>query len=212
MDINSRINVEMLFSPDKPRATSQQGVRIIARLCSWLFILSHRCQFPKKTIVKISTMALFCVWVPFSATIYAYTDIPIDDLTNSQFKAKNAQDVNIDYVIQIESGGNPNAYNETSKCRGLMQISEIVLKEWNTRENHQVLETRDLYNKAVNITIGTWYINTRIPQMLKAYKIPDTIDNRLWAYNAGIGNVKKGIKPKETKNYIIKYRKLERGK
>jgi hypothetical protein len=52
-------------------------------------------------------------------------------------------------------------------------------------------------------------MNTRIPQMLKAYKIPDTIDNRLWAYNAGIGNVKKGRLPKETRNYIRKYHKLE---
>jgi hypothetical protein len=60
-------------------------------------------------------------------------------------------------------------------------------------------------------------MNTRIPQMLKAYKIPDTIDNRLISYNAGIkvckdyhrGKIKR--LPRETVNYITKYHKLERG-
>lgn len=114
----------------------------------------------------------------------------------------------MDIIIQIESGGNPNAYNKESGAIGLCQITPIVLKEWNESGQLRFLE-RGLYKPEVNRPIGDWYMNTRIPQMLKAYKIPDTIDNRLWAYNAGIGNVKKGRLPKETRNYIRKYHKLE---
>ena len=189
MDINSLTNVEMSFSPDKPRATSQQGVRIIARLCSWLFILL------------------------FTSSVYA-------------------TDVDINIIIQIESGGNPNAYNYKTTARGLLQITEICLKDFNECFHFadkefingefvlwidfiklgQKVNIEELYEPSKNIIIGSWYMNIRIPQMLRAYKIPDTIDNRLWAYNAGIGNVKKGIKPRETKNYIIKYHRLERGK
>ena len=70
--------------------------------------------------------------------------------------------------------------------------------------------------------VADYYLNKRIPQMLDYYKIPDSIDNRLMAYNWGIGNVEKLYKmeknvgdikdlterylPQETKDYIIKYR------
>jgi hypothetical protein len=57
--------------------------------------------------------------------------------------------------------------------------------------------------------VANWYMNKRIPQMLKHYKRKDTIENRLWCYNAGIGMLLKGIKPKETKEYINKYKALQ---
>ncbi len=121
-----------------------------------------------------------------------------------------SQDVNIDKIIQIESSGNPNAYNATSGAIGLCQITPIVLKEYENRFQSPLFLS-DLYNPSINKAIGSWYLNDRIPQMLKAYKIPDTIDNRLACYNEGIGNLRKGKMPKETRNYIKKYHKLERG-
>jgi len=127
-----------------------------------------------------------------------------------------AEEVNMDIVIQIESGGNPNAYNKDSGAIGLCQITPVVLKEWNKSGQIPFLE-RGLYKPEVNRPIGDWYMNTRIPQMLKAYKIPDTIDNRLISYNAGIkvckdyhrGKIKR--LPRETVNYLKKYHKLEKG-
>ncbi len=121
-----------------------------------------------------------------------------------------AEEVNMDIVIQIESGGNPNAYNAKSGAIGLCQITPICLKEYATIFGLPE-DTIDLYNPKENKWVAQWYMNWRIPQMLKAYNIPDTIDNRLWSYNAGIGNVKKGICPRETKDYIRKYHKLEKG-
>jgi soluble lytic murein transglycosylase-like protein len=98
-----------------------------------------------------------------------------------------------------------------------MQISEIVLKEYNQAMFLcDVYKPDDLYDPALNMSVGTWYITEQIPRYLKNYNIPDTADNRLIAYNWGIGNLKKwwfsGADykklPKETRNYLLKYTRL----
>lgn len=118
-------------------------------------------------------------------------------------------------IIIIESDGNPLAYNKKTGARGLCQITEVCLKDYN--DHHQVKYNKeDLWNPEINIKIGNWYYNKRIPAMLKYYKIPDTVENRIIAYNWGIDNLKKWYKkggdynklPKETQNYIRKYYKL----
>jgi len=90
-----------------------------------------------------------------------------------------AEEVNVDIIIQIESGGDPNAYNKKSGAIGLMQITPIVLEEW-FNYGHDITflvspnapiekynEKNMLYSGAINRTIGTWYLNTRVPQLLK---------------------------------------------
>ena len=72
-----------------------------------------------------------------------------------------------------------------------------------------------LYNPEINVRIGTWYINERIPQMLKSFGIEDTVENRLIAYNFGVGNLRKYLKgekklPRETRNYLRKYKELSK--
>lgn len=126
-------------------------------------------------------------------------------------------DVDINIIAQIESGNNPNAYNPKSGAKGVCQITPIVLEDFKNYCPHYSDDWRrqlgfdtDMYNSVTNKLIGDWYINERIPQMLRTYHIPDTIDNRLWAYNAGIERVRKGIMPQETKRYIEKYHSLKR--
>ena len=122
----------------------------------------------------------------------------------------SAQEIDINAIIQIESSGNPLAYNKRSQARGLMQITPICLDDYNG--NGGVIfsvRTEELFDPKINIMIGKWYLNYRIPQMLNYYGYPDTIENRLIAYNAGISFVVKGwALPKETRDYIKKYRKL----
>ena len=124
------------------------------------------------------------------------------------------EEIDIQAIISIESSGNPHAYNAKSGAIGLMQITEICLDEFNAFAfADNIYGLGDLYNPPVNIMIGTWYINERIPQMLKHYRIEDTVENRLISYNFGIGNLRKYLKgevklPKETRNYIKKYRRL----
>lgn len=122
-----------------------------------------------------------------------------------------AEDIDITRIIQIESSGNPAAYNKRSKAIGLCQIRSCVLADWNRLHPRETYLTVELYKPEVNKKIGSWYINKQIPIYLKYYKIPDTTKNRLIAYNFGIGNLMKYLRgdrklPKETRDYIKKYK------
>lgn len=134
-------------------------------------------------------------------------------------------DIDMDAIIQIESGGNPNAYNKHSGAIGLCQITPVVFEDYNIWRNECgkiYLSKKYLYVASMNKSIGNWYMNYRIPQLLKYYHIKDNIITRIACYNWGIGNVvkwhKRGAKfgqlPKETRNYILKYKRLtaERGR
>lgn len=121
--------------------------------------------------------------------------------------------INYQAIEQIESAGNPKAYNKNSRAIGLRQITPIVLKDWNECHPNETYVSSDLFNQVVNRKIGNWYIDIRIPKYLRQFHLKDSIENRLASYNWGIGNVRR-IKdarenferlPKETQNYISKY-------
>lgn len=113
-------------------------------------------------------------------------------------------------IRQIESSNDPSAVNPRTGAIGFYQImpkgKRGALDEWNQFHPKQTYQDKDLYEPNINYNIANWYMNKRIPQMLKHYKIPDTLENRLASYNFGIGNVKSGKElPTETTNYIRKY-------
>lgn len=115
--------------------------------------------------------------------------------------------LNMERIKSIESSGNIFAYNKSSGARGLYQITPIVLKEYNNFHKEKYSK-QDLFKADVNEKIARWYINKRIPQMLKYYNRDLSIENILISYNAGISYVVSGKKlPKETKEYIRKYKK-----
>jgi len=128
-------------------------------------------------------------------------------------------ELNYDAIEQIESSGNPRAYNRNSGARGLRQITPIVLKEWNQLHPNEQYSLEDLFDARINRKIGNWYLEERIPYYLKYYGLEDNVENRLASYNWGIGNVKRigGIRknmdmlPRETRNYIEKYKQLTSG-
>lgn len=121
-----------------------------------------------------------------------------------------SQEIDLKIIAQIESSGNPLAHNVRSGARGLHQITKICLEEWNNYHPRQRRVVSDLFDAKINTKIASWYINERIPQMLRHYKKADTTENRLIAYNAGISYVVSGKKlPTETVNYIKKYKGLK---
>ena len=107
--------------------------------------------------------------------------------------------VNMAIIAKIESFNNPKAFNRSSGAIGLCQITPIVLKDSGMRG--------DLWDAKFNMQVANWYMNKRIPQLLKHYKQSDTLENRLIAYNAGIRSVIKHRMPRETSDYINKYKK-----
>ncbi len=128
--------------------------------------------------------------------------------------------VDLEIIKQIESGGDPHAYNKRSGATGLYQITPICLEDFNRfshlRPSHKGilydLAMEAMYKPIWNLTVADWYITERIPQLLKNYGIEDTLDHRLIAYNWGAKKLRnylrgEGKLPKETRNYIKKYYK-----
>ena len=115
--------------------------------------------------------------------------------------------INLEVIKMIESNGDPFAYNERTRCYGLYQISEICLEEYNqfNKTNYNIT---NLFMPEIAEKIARWYFEVRIPQMLKYYHKPVTVENCIIAYNAGIQAVVKGYTPKETRVYLRKYAQL----
>jgi soluble lytic murein transglycosylase-like protein len=119
--------------------------------------------------------------------------------------------INLATLAQIESSNDPSAYNEATKARGLYQITPICLLDYHI-QTREVINPKELFYEDINRRICVWYLAVRIPQLLKHYSIPVTVDNVLTAYHAGIGNLKRGVIGKQTHEYIKKYHKIEEEK
>lgn len=115
-----------------------------------------------------------------------------------------AGEVDMAKIAQIESSGCKFKVGDGGNSNGCHQVSSGALKEYN-QFNRTKYTKKDLMNDAISLKVAGWYMNKRIPQMLKHYGIEDTTKNRLWSYNAGIGNVIKGVVPQITKDYFRKY-------
>lgn len=112
--------------------------------------------------------------------------------------------IDLDAIKHIESRGIADAVSPKGAI-GLYQITPIALKDFN-RMTGKKYKKDDLYLIWVNHEIARWLLTKRIPQLLKAKKKSITVENLLTAYNAGHTYVGKRL-PKETQNYIRKYRK-----
>lgn len=120
--------------------------------------------------------------------------------------------INLSSIQQIESSGNPRAYNKKSGATGAFQITQPVIDEFNTAYPGRNLRLKDMYDENRAAQIAQWYLGSRIPTMLEAYKLPVTQDNVLAAYNAGAkalrGSVRQGTPlPSETIEYQKRYKK-----
>ena len=166
----------------------------------------------------IFTAVFYMVMIPLcygEDGFFCYGD---SELCIERFAKENVE-IDMHRIMMIESSGNPNAVNKSEGSTGLYQISPITLKEWNNLKpcapDNVCFDTKphELFDPDINYKIANWYLNKRIPQMIKYFKLPDTIEGRLIAYNAGIGNYKKYIEGKRslppiTKRYLRKYKRM----
>jgi hypothetical protein len=124
-----------------------------------------------------------------------------------------AEDINMDYIAQIESNFDAKAYNKHSGATGMYQITPVVLAEYNAVHKERYTMD-DMYNAQRCEKVATWYMNVRIPQMMKALHIKDSVTTRIASYNAGVGVVLKHVRgtrslPKETNAYLLKYARIQ---
>lgn len=140
----------------------------------------------------------------------------VDDDNASTHLRSNASTLQIDMdrIIAIESSGNPRAVSSAG-CRGLCQIAEGTWIECTRRMGVTWTWDEDAWQPGENRAVGNYYINTRIPEMLRYYGIDDNHATRIGTYNWGIGNLRRAWErhghdwlahaPKETQDYVIKY-------
>jgi len=148
-------------------------------------------SFPDINYFIAITVALLVMWIIFSFAGVARAEI----------------DMNI--IAQIESSGNPNAvsFRGAKYGRGLYQVSEVALADFNRAHSSQVAP-ESLFDPEVGYRVAFWYIS-QIKRYLRHYGHEVTTNNILWAYSAGIGRVNQGIMPGETKRYIEKYKRIK---
>lgn len=107
---------------------------------------------------------------------------------------KNAKLYNLDTNIILAIIFVESHYNEKAESflgaihgRGLMQVSEIGLKDYN-RVNKTNYVPKDLYNPEINIKVGTWIFYYNL-----YYGVDNNYADMLSAYNTGIGSWRKNI-------------------
>ena len=114
-------------------------------------------------------------------------------------------EIDVIAIAKIESSLNPRAVSflGAKYGRGLHQISEIALKDFNSA-NPVKYSPAQLFNPKINTEVASWLLNVRYPQILKAQNLPLSEENILTCYNMGCGALKKN---KLAVNYIKKYRR-----
>ena len=114
-------------------------------------------------------------------------------------------------LVDIESSGNPKAFDEASGARGLTQITPIAwddLAAHHPEKYSKLNYEKDMFKPEIAMEAGKDYLNI-LKKYLIHYQMPVTMENLVASYNWGIGNLrKKGLEnaPDETKNYIEKMR------
>lgn len=135
----------------------------------------------------ITTLLLFFVICPLQGAFGAETDNTVD----------------MRKIAYIESSGCKNMIGDKGKALGCYQLHKGVVIEYNQYKLASY-KHKDVMRPDIGLLIANWYMNKRIPAMLRHYKQPDTLENRLTAYNMGIKAVVKG---KMASAYINKYNK-----
>ena len=145
------------------------------------------------------------------ATQTVNNNMKFNDIANSILN----EQVNVNVIKDIESTNNPHAVNPKSGASGIMQLLPKTWADATTALGKNWPFNPDVFDPQKSIIVGNHYLNSMIPQYLRASKLPDTVELRLAAYNWGIGNLKDAYQrygnawydaaPEETKNYIKKY-------
>lgn len=154
-------------------------------------------------IITFLIMSLFWLVIIFSV----FVDKSSQKTGQKSASKTNYDPVDMSIISTIESNNNPYAYNHRSNARGQYQITPICLKDFN-QYNQPQYTPEDLFDPEINKKISEWYLYQRIPQLLNHFNKQDNLENTLIAYNCGIGCVGKPL-PKETENYIKKYKSMK---
>lgn len=112
--------------------------------------------------------------------------------------------VNLEAIRFIESSGRANAIGDGGKALGLFQLHAGAVCDA-SRFLGKKYSHKEALEPSTALILADAYLNKVIPRYLKHYGLKDTLENRLTAYNMGIGAV---IKGKIATSYIKKYKQF----
>jgi hypothetical protein len=119
----------------------------------------------------------------------------------------------LEALIQVESSNNPRAYNRHTQARGLTQITPVAWRELRKHYRSKYVNLNfweDMCKSQVAREAGTDYLYL-LQKVLKAKRIPVTLDNLLAAYVWGPQNLaENGIHnaPRVVKRYVSQVKRL----
>jgi len=124
--------------------------------------------------------------------------------------AEASVEINMETIKQIESGGDPHAYNKRSGARGLYQFLPIAWKD--VQQHYPSLKKYEyipyVHDPEISKIFAEKYFII-LEEYLRNYGKSVTMKNILMSYNMGIGNFIIGKKFKESEEYVRKYRRYE---
>lgn len=120
--------------------------------------------------------------------------------------------VDLDRIANIESSGCRNITGRGGRSIGCHQLEHLALDDVN-RATGRTIKLEQLKDIQLSYWAADQYINGIIPKYLRSYKMADTVENRIIAYNWGIGNLvrwnREGRRydrlPVITRSYLKKY-------
>ena len=93
-------------------------------------------------------------------------------------------------VIWAESRFDPTRIGTVDEV-GLMQVTEIVARDWAAQAEHEPFNMRDFFNPELNIRVGTWYLAGALENWSH---LDDPLPYALAEYNAGRSNARRWAK------------------
>lgn len=171
-----------------------------------------------KHFVKVFKLALLILPIFFTAVFiyrlsFAFIDYKAILSPAPSYAIIEVTPELLEALIQVESMNNPRAYNHHSKARGLTQITPIAWKELRKHYSSKYGNLSfwdDMCKSQVAREAGKDYLYL-LQKILKANRVPVTLDNLLAAYVWGPNNLaKNGIDnaPRVVKNYVSKVKRL----
>ena len=116
--------------------------------------------------------------------------------------------IDMNRIAQIESSNNPNVGTNSAGATGLHQVRPIALQQYNNYNPNNQFTQKELNNPDVSWQVANYLYNKDIPRQLKTFGIPDTVENRIYAYHDGPTNLKNGTTSAAADAYIKQYNQL----
>lgn len=128
------------------------------------------------------------------------TENEIIKIIDQSAERYNINKIEFRAIAWQESRFNPDAVGSDGEIGMYQLLPKGAIKEYNRIKGFRI--DAFFWDIENNVEVAAWFYGQRIVELLNHYNHENTLRNRIIAYNAGIGNLNKGIVPASTEQYI----------